>query len=79
MKEYQILSPDELPISMQNYATKELAFLGFYAWKKRFEKQGYYSSLEGRIELEDLVHECQLLTMADGEMIEVEILYDVTI
>jgi hypothetical protein len=77
--EYNILSPDGIMISMQNYATKELAFSGFHTWKKRFEKQGYYSSFDGRVELEDLVHVCQLITMADGEPIEVEILYNVTI
>ena len=57
-KLFNILSPDGLTISMDNFKTKEEALNYFAEWKKRFELQGYYSSNDGRIDLEDLEDEC---------------------
>jgi len=57
-KLFNILSPDGLTISMDNFKTKEEALNYFAEWKKRFELQGYYSSNNGRIDLEDLEDEC---------------------
>jgi len=57
-KLFNILSPDGLTISMDNFKTKEEALSYFAEWKKRFELQGYYSSNNGRIDLEDLEDEC---------------------
>jgi len=57
-KLFNILSPDGLTISMDNFKTKEEALNYFAEWKKRFELQGYYSSNDGRIDLEDLEDKC---------------------
>ena len=57
-KLFNILSPDGISISMENFSTKEEALKFFSEWKKRFEKQGYYSSNHGRIPLTELEDEC---------------------
>jgi hypothetical protein len=57
-KLFNILSPDGFNISMENFSTKEDALKFFSEWKKRFEKQGYYSSNHGRIPLDELEDEC---------------------
>jgi hypothetical protein len=57
-KLFNILSPDGISISMENFSTKEEALIFFSEWKKRFEQQGYYSSNHGRIPLTELEDEC---------------------
>jgi hypothetical protein len=57
MTKYQVLSPDGFTIEFDKpyYESSQLAFEAFDRWKKRYERQGYYSSNEqGRIPLEDL-------------------------
>lgn len=54
-----ILSPDGFPISMEPFETKEEALTFFGDWKKGFKNQGYYSSNNGRIPLEDLENHCE--------------------
>jgi hypothetical protein len=63
---YNILSPDNFPISIENFKTKKQALNYFETkWKKQFEKQGYYSSsVYGRIELNDLANYCQFTNCA---------------
>ncbi len=61
---YDILSPDGIAISYaDSYETKEDAKIAFNEWKKRFEAQGYYSSNEGRIPLDELEDHCTLLDL----------------
>ena len=57
-KLFNILSPDGFTISMEDFSTKEDALIFFSEWKKRFEKQGYYSSNHGKIPLAELEEEC---------------------
>ena len=56
MKNYEVLSPDGFTIEFDRpyYTSKEKAFEAFDKWKERFRRQGYYSSNNGRIPLEDL-------------------------
>lgn len=56
MTNYEVLSPDGFTIEFDRpyYTSKEKAFEAFEKWKVRYEKQGYYSSNNGRILLEDL-------------------------
>lgn len=56
MKNYEVLSPDGFTIEFDRpyYTSKEKAFEAFEKWKVRYEKQGYYSSNNGRILLKDL-------------------------
>ena len=52
----EVLSPDGFTIEFDKpyYPSKKKAFEAFDNWKKRYELQGYYSSNNGRIPLEDL-------------------------
>jgi hypothetical protein len=56
MTKYEVLSPDGFTIEFDRpyYTSKEKAFEAFDKWKKRYEVQGYYSSNNGRITLDDL-------------------------
>jgi hypothetical protein len=56
MTKYEVLSPDGFTIEFDRpyYTSKERAFEAFDKWKKRYEVQGYYSSNNGRITLDDL-------------------------
>lgn len=57
MERFEVLSPDRVTIEFDipYYTSKEKAFEAFDNWKKRYEFQGYYSSVDyGRIPLEEL-------------------------
>ena len=56
MTRYEVFSPDGFTIEFDRpyYTSKEKAFEAFDKWKERFRRQGYYSSNNGRIPLEDL-------------------------
>jgi len=58
-KEFNILSPDGINISQENFYIPEQAEEYFFQWQKRFEIQGYYSSNKGRISLKDLRSTCK--------------------
>lgn len=58
---YNILSPDGIPIYMDDFSTKAEALEYFENWKSQFKNQGYYSSNNGRIDLADLKENCQLI------------------
>jgi hypothetical protein len=55
-KQFDVISPDGFSIHPSDvYPTKKKAIKAFEDWKKRYEIQGYYSSMNyGRIPLEDL-------------------------
>ena len=62
LKGYQVVSPDGIVIDPDSmYATESIAEKAFEEWKKRYERQGYYSSCEGRIALEDLASKCKII------------------
>jgi len=52
----EVLSPDGFTIEFGKpyYPSKKKAFEAFDKWKKRYELQGYYSSNNGRIPLDEL-------------------------
>ena len=61
-KRYDVLSPDMIPIGINGgYETIKEAKKDFIQWKKRYKKQGYYSSNNGRINLKDLEDFCTLV------------------
>jgi hypothetical protein len=63
-KRFIVKSPDGFPISRdETYSTKEKAIKAFHEWKKRYEFQGYYSSNNGRIALDDLENYCQIVEL----------------
>ena len=64
MKKYEVLSPDGFTIEFDRpyYTSKEKAFEAFDKWKKRYEVQGYYSSNNGRISLDELENYCTFKT-----------------
>jgi hypothetical protein len=59
---YVVLSPDGFTIefSPSYYTSLKKALDAFDKWKKRYEVQGYYSSNNGRIPLNDLVDYCTI-------------------
>lgn len=59
---YDIESPDGITIDpFDIYNTPEHAWIAFEIWAKQFEKQGYYSSNNGRIPLDQLKSHCKLI------------------
>jgi len=56
MTKYEVLSPDGFTIEFDRpyYTSKKKALEAFDKWKERYKLQGYYSSNNGRIPLEDL-------------------------
>jgi hypothetical protein len=65
MTKYEVLSPDGFTIEFDRpyYTSKEKAFEAFDKWKKRYEHQGYYSSNNGRITLDELENYCTFKTL----------------
>tara|TARA_R110000868_G_C10533444_1_gene734251 strand:- start:248 stop:454 length:207 start_codon:yes stop_codon:yes gene_type:complete len=64
-KGVQVLSPDGFPIEFGSFYYEDMkdAKRAFERWKKRFENQGYYSSNNGRIPLDELEKHCQFKTI----------------
>jgi hypothetical protein len=59
---YDVISPDGFSIHFANtYKTEEDAKLALNEWAKRFETQGYYSSNNGRIDLNELEQNCRIV------------------
>jgi hypothetical protein len=61
----QVISPDGITIEFGSFYYKNMedAKKAFERWKKRFESQGYYSSNNGRIPLDELEKHCQFKTI----------------
>lgn len=59
-EEWEVLSPDGFSIERdKTYPSLAAAEEAFDQWKERYERQGYYSSCDGRINLEYLKDACQ--------------------
>jgi len=66
-----VLSPDSFSIHHSDvYDTPEQALIALDEWAKRYEKQGYYSSNEGRISLDELKGYCSLVVIEVEEEVE---------
>jgi hypothetical protein len=61
----KVLSPDGFTIdhNYEHYASMPAAVFAFEMWKKRYERQGYYSSNNGRISLNELKDHCQFISL----------------
>jgi hypothetical protein len=59
---YIVFSPDGFPIHWEDtYKTKKKAEQALDDWSKRYERQGYYSSVDyGRIPLNELKQYCEI-------------------
>jgi hypothetical protein len=67
-KRYEVLSPDGISINCEGYFTsKKRAITAFWEWVKRYEAQGYYSTIRGgerlRIAVSDLADYCSIITI----------------
>ena len=63
-KYYRILSPDGIDIRHDKFKYKESEVEAeLKAFAKRYERQGYYSSNNGRIHLEDIVDYCTIVAV----------------
>lgn len=65
MIQYFIISPDGFPTQMEPFSCEGGGLekdvkKNFNKWKERYEIQGYYSSNNGRIPLEDLEYYCSI-------------------
>ena len=59
--QFQVLSPDGFPITLEPFASLEQAKRYIPRWCKRFKPQGYYSSVDyGRIPLNILARCVQI-------------------
>jgi hypothetical protein len=57
---WTVLSPDGVPIAPETYPSEEAARKALAAWCRRFEGQGYYAAVDGRIALADLPGRCRI-------------------
>lgn len=76
MKKYNVLSPDGFPITANGYySTITEAGEALEKWVKNYSKQGYYSSNDGRIPLEQLALHCTLdaINMTNKEAIDEQV------
>jgi hypothetical protein len=56
-----VISPDGFPISRdETYPSPFAAIRAFVRWRENYRFQGYYSSMKGRIPLEDLHYYCEI-------------------
>ncbi len=61
-KRWDVISPDGFSIHpTDTYSSMEEAKEKFKEWAKRYERQGYYSSNNGRIPLDELESYCQFV------------------
>ena len=60
MAKFRIISPDGISINNDSYDSPDEAITAFHTWAKQYERQGYYSSNEGRIPLNELEANCTI-------------------
>ena len=62
---YQVLSPDGFPITRdENFSSLEKAKEALVLFIKRYEKQGYYSSVDyGRIPINQIENYCEIVKL----------------
>jgi len=62
---FDVISPDGFSIHFSDvYSSKKEAIKAFQEWKKRYERQGYYSSTNyGRIPLDELENYCSIIKL----------------
>jgi hypothetical protein len=68
MEKYQVLSPDGFDLECgKKYQSRAEAEEGLKAWCKRYEGQGYYSTIQHgervRIALNELSNYCEIKTI----------------
>ena len=61
-QQFQVLSPDGFTIEHDPYSynSEEEAKIALKKWMQRYNEQGYYSSNNGRIPLDELEANCQI-------------------
>lgn len=62
--QYDVLSPDGIPIGHETYPTIAAAESALRQWAKRYEWQGFYSTAQWeRIPLAELPYRCDIVTV----------------
>jgi hypothetical protein len=59
---WTVVSPDGVPIAPETYPSEEAARKALTDWCKRYEAQGYYAAVDGRIALSDLPARCRVVS-----------------
>jgi hypothetical protein len=62
--QYEVIGPDDYPISPELFDTEEEANAAIKAFAERFSQQGYYSGVNGRIPL-DCIADCCLVMQVE--------------
>ena len=60
MAKFRVISPDGIIINDNKYDSAQEAIDAFTKWAKQYQKQGYYSSNNGRIPLNELEEHCTI-------------------
>ncbi len=68
MAKFDVISPDGFSIEMnKQYSSPQKAKDALQRWMRRYESQGYYSSNNGRIPLNELESKC-IIKPVNGTM-----------
>jgi hypothetical protein len=67
MEQYIVLSPDGFEIDFFPYNSRAEAERALKDFKKRYYAQGYYSSKNGEIPLDELEKHCQIKKISVNE------------
>jgi len=66
MAQFDVYSPDGFAIDREEvYPSREVAEQKLQEWVKRYEQQGYYSSNNGRIPLDELASCCKIVQITE--------------
>lgn len=57
---YQVLSPDGLPIAPGTWTSEAAAITARDQWIERYRPQGYYAAVERRIPVDELAAACRI-------------------
>jgi hypothetical protein len=60
-QKWNVLSPDGFPITPEPFASEQAARDFIPRWCSRYEEQGYYSAVGGRIPLDELPDELRIV------------------
>lgn len=65
MAHYEVLSPDGFPINLEGYKSKKQANVGIEEFVKKYERQGYYSTVQNgervQIPLGEIKQHCRIV------------------
>lgn len=70
--QYEVIGPDDYPISPELFDTEDEANAAIKAFAERFSTQGYYSGVNGRIPLDCIADCCLVMEVEEDDGAEWE-------